>query len=348
MLPLFLGDRELTQNAPCYVIAEIGVNHNGSVERAEDMVRAASEAGADAVKFQTFRADTMVVDGPPEALHRWAGMSPVGQRERLQALELDAAAWQRLRRLCNMLDLGFLSTALDPDSLEDVLALEPVCLKWPSGEIINLPFLRKAAASKLPLLMSTGMATALEVRQSVTSARAAGVDQLILLQCVSDHPARLEDQNLRVLPAWAKEFHISTGFSDHTIGPVAALAARALGALVIEKHFTLDCDLPGPDQAASTEPQDFANMVNLLRDLEKTLGDGVKAPVAAELGVAEVARKSLVYAYSLPKGHVLSEADLTSMRPGSGMGPDQIDRLLGRRLQHRVDAGAQAQPTHVR
>lgn len=333
---VFLGTRRISAGDPCYVIAEVGVNHNGNIDLAHKMIDAAKAAGADAVKFQTYRTDDLVLATAPKAAYQEDATGSGSQWEMLRRLELPVEAFHELRRHCSDVGLDFMSTAFDAVSLETVVGLNPVCLKWPSGELNNAALLKQAARSRLPVLLSTGMGSLTEVAAALDVLEAGGRPDVVILQCVSNYPARIEDQNLRVLPAMSRAFGKPVGFSDHTIGPFAAIAARALGMSVLEKHFTLDAAMEGPDHAASITPDEFTRMVSVLRAIEAGLGDGVKRQIATEEGVRAVARKSLVYLRSLPRGHILADGDLTAKRPGTGLGPDRLNLLLGRSLTRDV------------
>ena len=328
-----IGKRTISAFGPAYVIAEIGVNHNGSVDLAHRMIDEAAAAGADAVKFQTFVTGELVLPSAMQAAYQSAAVGERCQADMLRELELTFAEFTALRDHCGAAGVDFMSTAFDPASLDFVIGLGPSCLKWPSGELTNWPLLRQAAASGLPLLLSTGMASIREIAGALEQVRDA---EVCILQCVSNYPARIEDQNLRTLPALAAAFGRPVGFSDHTNGPFAAIAARALGMCVLEKHFTLDRRMVGPDHAASTEPSEFADLVRLLRQIEAGLGDGVKRPLPREEDVKAVARKSLVYRTDLPSGHVLRAQDMTAKRPASGIAPDCADMVLGLELARGV------------
>lgn len=333
-----IGGRRIAEDAPCYVIAEIGVNHNGDVGLAHRLIDAAAEAGADAVKFQTYVTDELVMSDVRQAAYQSRNLGEAGtQADMLRQLELPFGAFAELAEHCRRVGVDFISTAFDPPSLEFVASLRPVCLKWASGELTNKPLLMQAAKTGLPLLLSTGMGSLTEIARTVDWLE--GRMPLVILQCVSDYPAAIEDQNLRVLPVLRNAFGCPTGFSDHTIGPYAAIAARSLGMAVLEKHFTLDTTLPGPDHRASVEPKDFAELVRLLRAVEAGLGDGVKRPRPVENDVRAVARKSLVWRADLDAGHVVTVDDLTAKRPGSGMAPDRMDEVVGRRIARSVAGG---------
>ncbi len=333
-----IAGREVSAAAPCFVIAEIGVNHNGDLALAHRLVDAAADAGADAVKFQSFRTDALVSADAGKAAYQQAQTGGGTQADMLRALELSPARFAELAAHCRTRNVAFMSTAFDPASLDDVLALAPPCLKWPSGELTNLPFLRQAARAGLPLILSTGMATLAEVATAMAVVEESGTP-FALLQCVSNYPARLEEQNLRAIPAMAQAFGCPAGLADHTSGPWAAIAARGLGMCVLEKHITLDRTMAGPDHAASAEPDEFAELVLRLRQIEAALGDGIKRLTPAEADVRRAARRSLFYATDLPQGHILCEADLAARRPGTGIAPDGAALLIGRPLRTAVSSG---------
>ncbi|MDG1462970.1 MAG: N-acetylneuraminate synthase family protein [Gammaproteobacteria bacterium] len=331
---LYIGGRRIAADAPTYVIAEIGVNHNGDADLAHRMIDAACAAGADAVKFQTYRTQDLVLESAAKADYQTHSTGLGSQFEMLRALELPFKVFGELRDHCLEVGIDFMSTAFDPISLEHVVSLDPVCLKWPSGELTNWPLLRQAKATRLPVMLSTGMGSLREISAAMD---VMGSDSdVVILQCVSNYPAQIEDQNLRVLPAMQAAFGCPVGFSDHTIGPHAALVAKALGMAVLEKHFTLDCSMEGPDHAASIEVEDFDRMINLLRKIEVGLGDGVKRSCPSEENVRNVARKSLVYRHDFFAGHVLLETDLIGKRPGGGIGMDGLEQFVGRTLSKDV------------
>jgi len=342
-----LAGRRVSADDPCYVIAEIGVNHNGDPDLAHQLIDAAAAAGADAVKFQTYVTDELVLASADRAAYQNRNTGTVtSQAEMLRRCELPFEVFTELRAHCREAEIDFISTAFDAPSLDFVISLEPSCLKWASGELTNKPLLLQAAPSGLPLLLSTGMGSLAEIGRAIDWLD--GRLELVVLQCVSDYPAAIEDQNLRTLPAMRAAFGCPTGFSDHTIGPHAAIAARALGMAVLEKHFTLDSTMQGPDHRASVEPRDLAELVRLLRAIEAGLGDGVKRPVAAETDVRAVARKSLVYRRELPAGHMLTEADLTAKRPSTGLAPERMDEITGRTLARAVRCDEIVDPSDVR
>jgi N-acetylneuraminate synthase/N,N'-diacetyllegionaminate synthase len=324
-----------------FVIAEAGVNHNGDVALARRLVDAAADAGADAVKFQTFDPDALAAGGAPTAAYqREAGVRDADQRAMLARLALPPDAWPELRTQAHARGLVFLSTPFDDGSADLLDRLGVPAFKVGSGELTNTPFLGRLARRGRPLLVSTGMADMVEVAAAVDTVGAVGDVPLALLHCVSSYPARPEDANLRAIATMRHAFAVPVGWSDHTPGIELALAAVAAGAALVEKHLTLDRSLPGPDHAASLEPPAFRAMVAGIRAVEAALGTGVKAPVAAEREVAAVARRSLHWRRSLPAGQVVTESDVDALRPGTGLAPGRVGEIVGRRTAHAVDAGA--------
>lgn len=325
--------------AQCFVIAEAGVNHNGDVEMAHRLVDAAADTGADAVKFQTFKADRLASANSPKAEYQLrATGADESQLDMLRRLELDRAAHSDLMRHCERRGILFLSTPFDEDCADMLAGLGVAAMKTPSGELTNLPYLAHVARLGLPMIVSTGMATLGEVEQAVRTIADSGAPPLCLLHCVSAYPAPPEDANLRAMATIAACFGTPTGFSDHTPGIGVPVAAAALGARVIEKHLTLDRSLPGPDHKASLEPDQFTAMVAAIRQATAALGDGRKTPRAAEIEIAAVARKSLVSRRPLPAGTIVSTIDLAAKRPGTGIPPGQSALVIGRRVRRDLAA----------
>ena len=336
-----IGGRRVGPDQPCFVIAEAGVNHNGDLELARRLVDAAAEAGADAVKFQTFSADRLATAAAPQADYqrRNTGIEE-SQRAMLRRLELPAEAHRELMARCRERGILFLSSPFDEDSADFLEELGVPAFKIPSGELTNAPFLVHVARKGKPLIVSTGMATLAEVRAAVETIRRAGDPPLALLHCVSSYPAQPADVNLRAMATLREAFATPVGFSDHTAGTDIALAAVALGASILEKHLTLDRTLPGPDHRASLEPAGLVALVQGIRQIEAAMGDGIKRPAKSEEDPARVARKSVVAACDLPAGCVLQRNHLLIRRPGTGLPPDRFESLLGRRTQKPVSAGA--------
>jgi N,N'-diacetyllegionaminate synthase len=320
-----------------FVIAEAGVNHNGSLDLALQLVDAAKASGADAVKFQTFRADQLATRSAHKAPYQERTTSnSESQFEMLQRLQLDAAAHRRLIDHCRNVGIQFLSSPFDTQSADLLATMNVPLYKVPSGEITNLPFLQHLARKSRPLILSTGMSTLGEVEEAVHVLQAAGAIKLTLLHCVTEYPAPFAEVNLRAMQTLKSAFGLPVGYSDHTSGIEIAIAAVALGAEVIEKHFTLDRSLPGPDHSASLEPIELRQMVTAIRHVEAALGTGIKAPAPCELPNISVARKSVVAARTLPTGHQLATGDLEIKRPGNGLAPKLLPTLIGRTLRASV------------
>lgn len=319
-----------------FVICEAGVNHNGDIALAERLVDAAKETGADAVKFQTFRAELLAGADAELAPYQSESGESGGQAAMLRRLELDEAAHRRLQARANKAGIAFLSTPFDEDSADLLERLDVPLFKLPSGEVTNKALIEHVARKGRPVILSTGLCDMEDVRRAVGWIKGAGSPPLTLLHCVTDYPAPIDQANLRAMGALREAFGVPVGYSDHTIGPTAAIAAAALGAAVIEKHITLDRAMPGPDHAASLEPAEFAAMVAGIRDAEKSLGDGVKTPMPCEAHNRAAARRSLVAARDLHAGRVLEEGDLAAKRPGTGIPPYELDSMIGRRLRRAL------------
>jgi len=329
--PVRIRERLVGPGAPCFVIAEAGVNHNGDIATALALIDAAAAAAADAVKFQTFRTEHLVTRDAKKAAYQVRNTGQAGsQFDMLARLELSFEAHRTLMEHCRRRGILFLSSPFDEDSIGALESLDLAALKLPSGELTNLGFLRRAARSRRPLILSTGMADMIEVADAVGAIRSEHADELVLLHCVSSYPAVAEDANLTAMTTLREAFGVPVGFSDHTLGAVVPLAAVALGASVIEKHLTLDCNLPGPDHRASLEPAAFRDMVLQIRAVEAALGSGRKVPAASETAVASAARKSVVAVCDIAAGASLEPHMLAVRRPGTGLRPSQLDGLIGR------------------
>ncbi len=331
-----------------FIIAEAGVNHNGSLDLGLRLVEAARASGADAVKFQTFRADLLATRFAQKASYQQRTTSRAeSQFEMLRKLELDAAAHQRLIDHCRQNGIQFLSSPFDMSSADLLASLGVALFKVPSGEITNLPFLEHLARKGRPLILSTGMSTLGEVEEAVGVLHSAGARELTLLHCVTEYPAPYAEVNLRAMLTLKAAFGLPVGYSDHAPGIDIAIAAAALGAEVIEKHLTLDRSLPGPDHSASLEPDEFRQMVEAIRHVEAALGTGIKAPAPCELANLPIARKSVVATRSLPAGHQLKAGDLDIKRPGNGLVPKFLPALIGRTLCSPVEKDEIIKWTHL-
>lgn len=335
-----IGSHEVGSGRPCFIIAEAGVNHNGSLDLALKLVDAAVASGADAVKFQTFRADRLVTLHAPKAAYQSETTGEAeSQFEMLRKLELDERGHRTLVVHCASRGIAFLSTPFDEESADFLETLDVPAYKLPSGELTNLPFLRHVAQKKRPMIMSTGMATMEEVGQAVEAVRIANCKDLVLLHCVSAYPADPADINLRAMATLAEAFRVPVGYSDHALSIEVALAAVAMGACILEKHFTLDRSLPGPDHRASAEPAELAGLVSGARKVEAALGNGVKRPVASEADTARVVRKSLTAACDISAGTVIVPEHIAVKRPGTGIPPRMVDRLVGRKTKVIIPVG---------
>jgi N,N'-diacetyllegionaminate synthase len=335
--PFILSGRAVGTGEPVFVIAEAGVNHNGDVALARRLVDAAAESGADAVKFQTFNVDALLTREAPKAGYQVETTGEgESQRDMLARLELGANRLSELRDRATKRGLVFFSAPFDEASADVLEALDVALFKVPSGEITNLPLLRHVAAKGRPLILSTGMASLDEVGEALAAIRAAGNPPVAVLHCLSAYPAPAGEVNLRAMDSLAARFGCPVGFSDHTLGIAVAVAAVARGAAIIEKHLTLDTSLPGPDHRASLDPAEFRAMVKAIRVVESALGDGVKRAMPSELDTRRVARKSLVAARALKAGERVRAGDLLSKRPGTGISPADLPRVVGLRLTRDV------------
>lgn len=335
-----VGPRRIGAGSPCFVIAEAGVNHDGSLGRALAMVDAAASAGADAVKFQTFDADRLVTRDAPKAAYQIETTgADESQYEMLARLQLTREAHIALVQRCIERGILFMSTPFDEASAGMLEGLGMSVFKVPSGEITNLAFLAHIARFGRPMIVSTGMASFIEVEDAVQAIRATRNDELALLHCVSSYPADPADANLRAMRTMADSFDVPVGYSDHTLGVEVALAAVALGACIIEKHFTLDRRLPGPDQRSSLTVDELEDLVRGIRTVESALGSGRKQPVAAELSTIAAARKSLVAACDIAEGAPVTDEQLTTKRPGTGVSPASRGQVVGRVARTAIPAG---------
>ncbi len=322
------------------IIAEAGVNHNGDLDLARQLVDVAADAGADIVKFQTFKADRLVTPTAVKAQYQaqFTGAQE-SQFEMLQRLELSQAMHLDLMARCAQRSIQFLSTGFDIPSLDMLAELGMGCFKIPSGEITNLPYLRHVGRYRLPVILSTGMSDLKEVAAAMDVLVQAGTvrSEITLLHCSTEYPTPMVDVNLHAMLTLGRELGVPIGYSDHTQGIEVAIAAVAMGATVIEKHFTISRKLPGPDHKASLEPEELKAMVAAIRNIEQAMGDGIKRPCAGELDNLPVARKSIVAARPIRVGELFSEENLAVKRPGTGLSPMTWDRVIGRRALRSYD-----------
>lgn len=316
------------------IIAEVGVNHNGSISIAKRLIDLAVSSGADIVKFQSFKAAELVTSQASLASYQIENTkSDQGQLSMLKELELSADQFKELSEYCEVSGIEFLSTAFDKFSLDFLIDLGIKRIKVPSGELTNFPYLVNVASKGLPVILSTGMATLDEVYQSADVLVKNGLPngKLTILHCTSNYPAKPNELNMLAMKTLEKELGFKIGYSDHSLGENAAIMAVALGAQVIEKHITLDRKMSGPDHLASMEPNDFIDYVIAIRTAFASMGDGIKKPSIAEAENSLVVRKSIVASKSILKGEKFSENNLTTKRPGSGLSPMLWDRVIGKR-----------------
>ena len=323
------------------IIAEAGVNHNGDLETAKSLIEVAKSAGADFVKFQTFKANQLVTKKAPKARYQ-VEVSDTGetQFEMLKNLELSEMMHRELIEKSKEQAIGFISTAFDNESASMLLSMGQNIFKIPSGEITNLPYLRHIGNFQKRVILSTGMSNLQEIRDAIKVLEIAGTSksQITVLHCTSAYPAPVTDVNLLAMRTIRENLDVEVGYSDHTLGIEVSIAAVALGASVIEKHFTLDRNLPGPDHKASLEPNELKLLVSQIRSTEKALGDGVKRPMPSEIENIDVARRSLVAKHAIKKGEVFSSSNLTTKRPGTGISPMAWDRIVGSKAGRDFDA----------
>lgn len=322
------------------VIAEAGVNHNGDMELAKQLIHVAANAGADLVKFQTFTADRLVTRDAPKAEYQKLGADGYeNQYEMLKRLELSRWMHEQLIESCQDAGIGFFSTGFDESSNDMLLELGLRQFKIPSGEITNLPYLRHIGGFGLPLIMSTGMATLAEIESALAVVQAAGTarENVTVLHCTTQYPTPMKDVNLRAMVTIRESLGVSVGYSDHTLGIEAAIAAVALGATIIEKHFTLDRSLPGPDHQASLDPRDLVKMVGAIRNVDLALGDGIKRPSSSEMANIPVVRKSIVATREILAGEELTPLNISVKRPGQGISPMHWDEVLGTKAIRRFE-----------
>jgi N,N'-diacetyllegionaminate synthase len=340
MQSIHLGKKLIGPGQPVFVIAEAGVNHNGDLKIARTLIDVAVEAGADAVKFQTFRAERLVTADAPKAEYQLQSIGDAeSQFEMLRRLELSGDAHRELQSYCHERGIIFLSTPFDEESVDLLDEIGVPAFKISSGDLTNSPLLEHVARKGKPVILSTGMSELAELIEAVSVLNIAGCENPVLLHCVSNYPAPAAEVNLRAMQTMRSAFDVPVGFSDHTEGIDVALAAVALGACVIEKHFTLDRTLPGPDHRASLEAGGLRELVQSIRRVESALGNGRKVPAPSEVETAKVARRSLVAARDIPAGATLEREMVVMRRPGTGMSPSALDTLLGRRVMREIPAG---------
>jgi N-acetylneuraminate synthase len=328
---LKIADRTIGQGYPCFIIAEAGVNHNGDIDMAMRMIDAAVKAGADAIKFQTFKADSLVTPDARMAEYQKANMgSERTQYQMLKELELADDTWPRLKAYCDERNIIFLSTPFDEKSAQMLEEMDVPTYKIGSGEITNIPLLRCIAAYGKPIILSTGMATLGEIEQAISAIKEEGNNKIALLHCVTSYPAPYESVNLKTMNTLKTAFGLDVGYSDHTLGIEMTVAAAVLGASIIEKHFTLDRNMVGPDHKASLEPYELEYMVQCIRHVESGLGDGIKNISYDEIYNRQIIRKSIIAFRNIKKGEKIKRDMISVKRPGYGISPSMLSDVIGK------------------
>lgn len=325
-----------------YIIAEAGVNHNGSVEVAKRLCSAAKEAGADAVKFQTWVTEKIITKNVERAGYQAENTgSDRSQFDMLKELELPYDAFKEIKRYCDAIGICFLSTADEQDSLDLLIELGIPLIKVGSGDVGNIPYLRYIGSKRLPVILSTGMSTLADVEISIRALEEGGAREITLLHCTTDYPCPYDAVNLRAMDTLKNAFGLEVGYSDHTIGIEIPVSAVARGAAVIEKHLTLDRHMEGPDHLASTEPGQFKEMVRAIRNVEEAMGTGIKQPTGAERGISKVVRKRIVARTEIPSGKAIEAGDLCIKRSREGLPASAWDLIVGTRAQRSfgIDEG---------
>jgi N,N'-diacetyllegionaminate synthase len=331
-----IGNKIIDSFSPTYIIAEVGVNHNGEVLLAKKLIDVAADSGADAVKFQTFKSEKLVSKNAVKAEYQVENTkSQESQLEMLKKLELRFEDFRELKEYCDEKGIEFLSTPFDDESAAFLHEIGVHAYKIGSGDLTNLPFLEKLSQYNIPILLSTGMANLGEIEEALAVMKE---NEVCVLHCTSNYPAPYDEVNLNAVRTIQNAFGRIVGYSDHTEGNTISFAAVAVGAKVIEKHFTLDRDLPGPDHKASIMPHELKELVDGIRSIEASMGDGIKRCMPSEINTKEVARKSLVAANDLVEGDVISENQIVIKRPGTGIEPKYMPRLIGKKIKRNISA----------
>jgi len=334
----FLGNKPVGNDSPTLMIAEAGVNHNGDLRLAHELIRAAAQTGADVVKFQTYVTEEIIVRNAPKAEYQLLTTNPSeSQFQMLKSLELPISAYSELKAHCEELGVIFLSTPYDFPSLEALERIQVAGYKIASTDTSNLPFLDTVARKGRPVILSTGMSDLDQVSEAVDTMQSAGLHDLALLQCTSEYPAPMNELNIRAMSTLSMRFNLPVGFSDHSQGIEASSWAVAAGACIIEKHFTLDRKMKGPDHAASLEPREMTDLVKLVRRVEYSLGDGRKVPTASEVRNKPRMQKSLVARRHLAQGEVIDGSALNCKRPADGLSPSLWKQVVGRKTARAIN-----------
>jgi len=333
-----IADKLVGEGEPCFIIAEAGVNHNGDVTMAEKLIDAAKDAGADAVKFQTFKAENVVTrDAEKASYQKETTHRDESQYEMIKKLELTNRDFEELFAYAQKKGIIFLSSPFDEESVNLLDKLGVPAFKLASGEITNFPLIKQIAEKGKPIVLSTGMSTLAEIDEALQFITGEGIGDIVLLHCITSYPAKVEVMNLKSMETLRHVFKLPVGLSDHTIGITIPIAAVALGACVIEKHFTLDRKLPGPDHRASLEPAKLRQMIKAIRDVESAMGDGIKKPSEQEEEIKKVTRRSIVALTDIPSGVVITKDMIGIKRPGSGIEPRYLHEVVGSISKTRIE-----------
>lgn len=336
MKKIKIGNRWIGEEQPCFIIAEAGINHNGDVKIAKKMIEVAKEAGADAIKFQTFKAENLVTKYARMARYQKNNTKrKEKQIEMMKKFEMRYEDFEELKEYCDKKEIMFLSTPHSFDAIDFLEKLIPA-YKIGSGDLTNLSFLKKIAEKEKPIILSTGMANLGEIEEAVETIKNNGNEEIVLLHCISSYPAKVEDVNLKAIQTLKQSFKLPVGFSDHTLSTVIPAVAVAMGACVIEKHFTLNKNMEGPDHKASLEPEELKEMIKNIRIVEKAMGDGIKKPTPEEEEIKKVVRKSVVAKTDIPKGSIISWEMLEIKRPGTGIPPKYIEKIVGAKAREYI------------
>ncbi len=334
-----------------YIIAEAGVNHNGSLDIAKKMILEAKNAGANAIKFQTFNVDNLVSKNAPKANYQKKNThSKESQYEMLKKLSLTYSDFKTLKQECKKINIDFLSSPFDIESIDILHSIGLTTFKIPSGEITNYPYLKKIASVAKKIIISTGMSTIQEIQDAVNTLYQNGItkEQITLLHCNTEYPTPLKDVNLRAMLTLKNLFNLNVGYSDHTQGIEVAIAAATLGASIIEKHFTLDKNMNGPDHKASITPSDLSLMIKYIRNIEIALGSSEKIPTQSELKNINIVRKSIFIKNKLKKGSIITEKDIEIKRPGNGISPMNLNQIIGKKIKIDIDKETQLKWEHLK
>lgn len=339
MMKIKISDKLIGEDEPCFIIAEAGVNHNGDISLAKKLIEVAADMGADAVKFQTFKAEKLVLQDADKAEYQMKSTgSEESQYQMLKKLELTESNFEELKAYAEMKNIIFLSTPFDNESADFLDNIGVPLFKIGSGELTNLPLLQHIAKKNKPVILSTGMSTLGEIEEALYTLINGGLRDIIILHCITSYPAKAKEANLNVIKTLRSCFKLPVGLSDHTLGINVSLAARVLRACVIEKHFTLDKKLPGPDHGASLDPEELGALVNGVREIESALGDGIKKPTKEEENIKKFVRKKLVACVEIPRGTIIAEEMVMLKRVGTeeGIDPKYLHSVLGKKTLQEI------------